>query len=75
MSVKWFESPATRFEASDSKATSRPSALSAGRTLSPFASPPPPTTLTRLVAPLSRSWPKLSVDPSVSPETRFGASE
>ena len=60
--MKLFESPATRFEASDSKTTSRPSALIAGRTLSPFASAPPAVTLTRFVAPLRRSWTKTSVD-------------
>ena len=70
-----FVSPGTRFVASDSKTASRPSALSAGRTLSPFASTPLLPTLMRLVAPLRWSWTKTSVAPFVSPGTRFDASE
>ncbi len=41
-------SPATRFEAAEEKATKRPSALIAGAKLSPFASAPELSTLTRV---------------------------
>ena len=64
----------TRSMASDVNATSRPSALMAtSPPLSPMDSPPPVATLTRLMAPVCRSWTKTSGRPFVSPGTRFAA--
>src|SRR5262249_13732250 len=68
-------SPATRFEAFEENATKSPSALRLGETLTPFASLPALSTLTRVVVPDDRSRRKMSPAPLVSPATRLVASD
>jgi hypothetical protein len=68
-------SRSTRSAASDTNATTRPSAEMAGSKLRPPASAPRRPTLTRSVLPVRRSWTKTSSAPFVSPGTRFAASE
>ena len=68
-------SRATRLEASDSKATNRPSPLTVESRLRPFVSSPLPVKLVRVVDPVSRSLTKMSSDPLVSPSTRLEAKE
>jgi hypothetical protein len=58
--MRWLPSPSTRSEASESKATKRPVALIAGRTLEEAGSPPMESTLTRSVPPRSTVKPILA---------------
>jgi hypothetical protein len=74
-SLALFASPGTRFDASEWNATMRPSRLTAGAKLWPFACVPPLSTLTRTVVPAWRSRAKTSLALLVSPATRFVASE
>jgi hypothetical protein len=73
-SVCAFVSPATKFVASLSKATYRPSVESDGKKLAPSPSMFPELTLTRSVVPVTRSRTKTSKVPFVSFATRFEAS-
>src|SRR5439155_101270 len=77
-SVTPLVSTGTRLVASLEKATKRPSAETAGAKnpakLSSFACAPVEDTLTRLVAPVTRSWTKMSTAPLVSRPTRLVAS-
>ena len=71
-------SPGTRLEATDSKATKRPSALMAAAPKSPLKllpCVPALSTLTLSVSPVWRSWTKTSKTPLVSPATRLVAVE
>ena len=74
MSCTPFVSSDTRFVASDSKATYRPSPLIEASPLPPLASTPRESTLTRSIAPVRRSRTKMSHAVLVSPGTRFAAS-
>ena len=76
-SPKPLVSPNTRLEASDWKATKRPSALIAmGKARLPlFPWPPALETLTLVVLPVWRSWTKMSKRPLVSPATRLVAKD
>jgi hypothetical protein len=65
-----FVSPGTRLVADDSKATKRPSPLSAGPVLAPFPGLPLLSTLTTCVLPLARSRTKTSMAPLSSPGAR-----
>jgi hypothetical protein len=73
--VAAFVSPATRFVASLTNATKRPSAEIEGREepSEPSLCAPPGPTLTRSVVPETRSRTKTSAHPFVSPATRFEA--
>src|SRR5262245_4374768 len=73
MSIPAVVSPGTRFVAVLEKATNRPSAERQGEKESPFAWMPEESTLTRVVAPVIRSWTKTSLLAFVSPGTRFVA--
>jgi hypothetical protein len=69
-----FQSPGTRFDASDEYATTLPSALTNEARLAPFASLFRPT-LTRSVPPVARSRTKMSWKPLRSRGTRFVAAD
>jgi hypothetical protein len=75
MSVLPLVSPGTRLVADDAKATKRPSPLTAGPVLLPFACLPLLLTLTRWVLPLARSRTTTSTAPLLSPPTRLVAAE
>lgn len=64
-------SPDTRFVALEANATYRPSTLMAGCALAPLPWAPVLDTLIRVVAPVNRSFTKMSLAPLVSPETRL----
>ena len=71
----WFSSWATSESASDSKATTRPSALMVGATLGQSPGTPWGPTLTSTVAPSSRSRTKMSSSSLESPAVRFDAAD
>jgi hypothetical protein len=68
-----FVSPATRLSDMLAKATNRPSAESEGYVLSRLPCTPAESTLTRTMPPVARSLTKMSIEPFVSPATRFDA--
>jgi hypothetical protein len=70
-----FVSGPTRLVANEPNATRLPSALIDGCVLSPLPCVPSLATLARSVLPLRRSRTNTSIAPSVSPLTRFVASE
>src|SRR6185369_15737340 len=72
-SVTRFVSCAIRLSALLSKTTKRPSAESDGFPERLSASTPADDTLTRTIAPVTRSWTKMSVESFVSPGTRSSA--
>jgi len=72
-SVTSFPSPATRFVASDSKATYAPSSLIDGNSESESASVPELSRLTRVVRPSCRSRRNTSIERLVSSATRLPA--
>ena len=74
-SRRLFTSPLTMFEAVDVNATRRPSPLSEGWSLPPFAWLPSKPTLTRVVVFAWRSRMKMSFASFVSPSTRFVAAD
>jgi hypothetical protein len=67
-------SPETRLEAAEWN-TVLPSAVRAGKSLAPFAWPPPASTLTRTMVPVARWRKNTSAAPFVSPATRLEARE
>ena len=71
-SIAPFVSPSTRSDAFDSKATIWPSPEMAGSALCPLLGPPPLSNDTSSVAPLSRSWTKMSHSPLVSSRCQVG---
>ena len=75
MSRTWFVSPTTRSEASETKATNRPSALIDAQKLDPLALPPFASTLARKVFPDTRSRTNTSDTRFVSFGTRLPAVE
>ncbi len=68
-------SPGTSRDENDSKATELPSALMAGPKLGLSVGRPPPPTLTRRVAPATRSWTNTSPVALASSGTRLSASD
>ena len=67
-------SPETRLDAAEWN-TVRPSAVSPGKSLAPFAWPPPESTLTRTMIPVARWRRNTSATAFVSPATKLEARE
>ena len=75
ISRKPFVSPVTRLVASETNTTYLPVAENAGERLSPLAAAPVDEVLTRVVVCAALLYTKMSMNPLVSPETRFVAAD